>query len=218
MTESAKDDARPMRLGGMALQNGLLVHGPTSWAAAVRTRDGSLRVEGGRKPSIGTRFDRIPLARGVLKMGEMLALLPVVRRRLPEARLPFEQPAMLVASVATAAASAGARRSTRLSPAATEAVVASLAALPALLLLRSGRVAHYHGAEHKVIGAYESGDDAASASKEHERCGSHLVGPLVGATAIANALVGRLPEGASGRPAPPRRSRPRASPSRSSAG
>ena len=26
----------PLRLGGMALRNGLLVHGPTSWAAAVR--------------------------------------------------------------------------------------------------------------------------------------------------------------------------------------
>ena len=26
-----------LRLGGMALRNGLLVHGPTHWAAAVRT-------------------------------------------------------------------------------------------------------------------------------------------------------------------------------------
>ena len=29
-----------LRLGGMALRNGLLVHGPTHWAAAVRTRGG----------------------------------------------------------------------------------------------------------------------------------------------------------------------------------
>ena len=27
-----------LRLGGMALRNGLLVHGPTHWAAAVRAR------------------------------------------------------------------------------------------------------------------------------------------------------------------------------------
>ena len=27
-----------LRLGGMALRNGLLVHGPTHWAAAVATR------------------------------------------------------------------------------------------------------------------------------------------------------------------------------------
>ena len=27
---------KPIRLGGMALRNGLLIHGPTHWAAAVR--------------------------------------------------------------------------------------------------------------------------------------------------------------------------------------
>ena len=31
-----------LRLGGMALRNGLLVHGPTHWAAAIRTRDGQI--------------------------------------------------------------------------------------------------------------------------------------------------------------------------------
>ena len=38
-----------IRLGGMALQNGVLVHGPTSWAVAVRTDDGELRVTSGKK-------------------------------------------------------------------------------------------------------------------------------------------------------------------------
>ena len=38
-----------VRLGGMALQNGVLVHGPTSWAVAVRTDDGELKVASGRK-------------------------------------------------------------------------------------------------------------------------------------------------------------------------
>ena len=33
-----------LRLGGMALRNGLLVHGPTHWAAAVRTKDGEIKV------------------------------------------------------------------------------------------------------------------------------------------------------------------------------
>ena len=33
-----------LRLGGMALRNGLLVHGPTHWAAAVRGSDGTLKV------------------------------------------------------------------------------------------------------------------------------------------------------------------------------
>ena len=42
----------PLRLGGMALRNGLLVHGPTSWAAAVRAPDGTLHAASGRKPEL----------------------------------------------------------------------------------------------------------------------------------------------------------------------
>ena len=42
MTEPDK-----LRLGGMALRNGLLVHGPTHWAAAVRTDDGEIKVASG---------------------------------------------------------------------------------------------------------------------------------------------------------------------------
>ena len=45
-----------LRLGGMALRNGLLVHGPTHWAAAVRD-DATARSRSppGRKPSLGGR-------------------------------------------------------------------------------------------------------------------------------------------------------------------
>src|SRR5436305_844202 len=39
-----ENSEEPIRLGGMALRNGLLIHGPTHWAAAVRDRDGSIRV------------------------------------------------------------------------------------------------------------------------------------------------------------------------------
>ena len=42
-----------LRLGGMALGNGLLVHGPTHWAAAIRTRDGEIRTASGPKPTGG---------------------------------------------------------------------------------------------------------------------------------------------------------------------
>ena len=35
-----------VRLGGMALANGVLVHGPRAWACAVRTADGELKVVG----------------------------------------------------------------------------------------------------------------------------------------------------------------------------
>ena len=44
----------PMRLGGMAMRNGLLVHGPTSWAAAARNATtGEIDVASGPKPDFG---------------------------------------------------------------------------------------------------------------------------------------------------------------------
>jgi uncharacterized protein YqhQ len=173
----------PLRLGGMALRNGLLVHGPTSWAAAVRAPDGSLHWASGRKPELPGAALRLPLVRGVARMGEMLALLPIVRRGLPQARLPFEDVRVVGAVVATSLATGGLRKS-RLSSGRAE-----------LVALRSSReLAGYHGAEHKAIGAYEHGGAAFDATKEHERCGTHLVGPLVAATAGANLIASRLPE------------------------
>ena len=61
---------------------------------------------------------------------------------------------------------------------------------PAVLALRGTELAAYHGAEHISIGRYEHGDGA---QKEHERCGGHLVGPLVATTAIGNVLANFAP-------------------------
>src|ERR1051326_428378 len=92
-----------IRLGGMALQNGVLVHGPTAWAAAVRTPSGELKVAAAKKRVLAGPFDR-PLLRGPARLVESLAVLPELRRRLPEARLPFERPVVLVAMVSSAVA------------------------------------------------------------------------------------------------------------------
>ncbi|MGC1852517.1 MAG: hypothetical protein WA687_08775, partial [Solirubrobacterales bacterium] len=80
-----------LRLGGMALRNGLLIHGPTHWAAAVRGKDGEVQVASERKPELAPKLaGRVPGLRGPLKLAEAMAVLPMVRRRLPAARLPFE--------------------------------------------------------------------------------------------------------------------------------
>ena len=62
---------------------------------------------------------------------------------------------------------------------------------PALLALRSGDLAAYHGVEHKAIAGYEEGADAADADKEHDRCGSHLVAPMLAAAAVGNVAFRR---------------------------
>ena len=76
MTAPVPEDK--LRLGGMALRNGLLVHGPTHWAAAVRTYDGELKVASGRKPDLGAKSaERIPGVRGVVKLAATRRLRPL---------------------------------------------------------------------------------------------------------------------------------------------
>jgi uncharacterized protein YqhQ len=177
-----------LRLGGMALQNGVLVHGPRTWGAAVRLPDGTIKTASGPKPRLAVG-DSVPLVRGALRLAEAFAVLPAMKRGLPEARLPFERPAVAVALVAASTGASLVRRSSLpLVPREAAVVMASLA--PALVALRGEELTAYHGAEHVSIGSYETGERA---SKEHDRCGSHLVGPLTIATALAGAAAELAP-------------------------
>lgn len=187
MTAPVPEDK--LRLGGMALRNGLLVHGPTHWAAAVRTDTGEVRVASGPKPDLGAKAAaRLPGVRGVAKLAEAMAVIPLVKRALPEARLPMQDVKTLGAM---GAAAVGGQAIRKAGPGlAREAAVALMSVAPALLALRNGDLAAYHGVEHKAIAAYEQDDDAADAAKEHDRCGSHLVAPLL-ASNLAGALIVR---------------------------
>jgi uncharacterized protein YqhQ len=177
-----------LRLGGMALRNGLLVHGPTHWAAAIRTRDGRVEVASGPKPELGARpAERVPGVRGVIKLAEAMAVIPLVKRALPEARLPMQDLRTLGAMGAAALGGHTIRLAGRRTPSAgREAAVALVSLAPALMALRSGDLAAYHGVEHKAIAAYEDDGDAADATKEHDRCGSHLVAPMLTMAALGN--------------------------------
>ena len=177
-----------LRLGGMALRNGLLVHGPTHWAAAIRTKDGELKVASGRKPTLGSRLERVPGVRGVVKLGEAFAVIPLVKRSLPEARLPM-QDARTIGAMAATAVAGRALRSSGPRTLARETGVALLSLAPALLALRQGDLASYHGVEHKAIAAYEQDGDTAEADKEHDRCGSNLVAPMLAATAAGSVAA-----------------------------
>lgn len=183
-----------LRLGGMALRNGLLIHGPTSWAAAARDSDGEIQLASGPKPVLAPSLaGRLPLLRGPLRLGEAFLLVPWVRMRLPAARLPFEDARVLAAMFVASGASRWLRggRST----ATRELALAALGLAPALVALGDRNLAAYHGVEHKAIGAYEAGsDDPATATKEHERCGSNLVAPMLVMSAAGQLIVDRLLE------------------------
>src|ERR671937_1668405 len=178
-----------LRLGGMALANGVLVHGPTAWACAIRTEDGALKVRSGRKRFRAAQLDR-PLLRGPARLVEAMAVIPEVRRALPEARLPFQRPGVMATMFASAFVVRLTRESQRLGPAAQEVVSALVSVAPAALALRGSELAAYHGAEHISIGTYEHGTPR---EKEHERCGSHMLGPLLASSAVGGALASRAP-------------------------
>lgn len=184
---------RRLRLGGMALRNGLLIHGPSAWAAAARTADGRIEVSSGTKPAFSRgRLGSAPLVREPLRLAEAFAVVPIARRGLPAARLPIEDPRVLALALATAAISSAIRRLGRASLA-REGALAMLGLVPAMAALRDRDLAAYHGVEHKAIGAYERGSfDPADAPKEHERCGSNLIAPLVVMSAAGQLIVERL--------------------------
>ena len=188
------DEDEVLRLGGMALRNGLLIHGPTSWAAAARDERGEIQVASGRKPALAPELAvRVPLLRGPLRLGEAFLLIPTVRLKLRAARLPFEDVRVIAAMLIASSASRALRR--RRTSAAGELIQAMLGLAPAMVALSDRDLAAYHGVEHKAIGAYEAGsDDPASATKEHERCGSNLVVPMLVLSAAGQLLLERTLE------------------------
>lgn len=193
MSESSPEP----HLGGMALANGLLVHGPTHWAAAIRTDDGDISVASGRKPRFSHgRAGSIPLVRGVLKMAEAVAVVPAARLGTPGSRLAMENPGVVMTMIGSAIMTAIARRSAR-SVVMQELVGAAAGLAPALVALRGSEAATWHAVEHKSIAAYEKGGArevvrASAHPKEHPRCGSNLVGPLIISTVLVNSAIRKV--------------------------
>ena len=170
----------------MALQNGVLVHGPTSWAAAVRDENGELHVASGKKPRFGDSVDT-PMLRGPLRLAEAFALLPMVRRALPQARFPFARPAVVGSIVASSLVARGLRRST-LSPGGRKS-------LPARF--RSCRQCSLFGDRASpsitALSMSPSGrENDARAPKEHPRCGSQLIAPMLASSLAANVAAAGL--------------------------
>jgi hypothetical protein len=149
-----------------------------------------VKVASGRKPTVGTALDRVPGLRGVARLAEAFAVIPLVKRALPQAKLPMQDVRTLGAMAGAAAAGQALRRSGPRTLA-REAGVALIGLAPALLALRQGDLASYHGVEHKAIAAYEQDGETADARKEHDRCGSNLVAPMLAATAAGSVAVRR---------------------------
>ncbi len=192
--------SRPtLQLAGMALLNGVLIIGPTHWAAAVRDSSGGITIASRRRVQAGV-LTSLPVIRGPLRLAEMLSVLPAVRVSLPAARLPMESPRVAAVMLAGNALSHAVRlrrgRGTIADPMVAAGTLATM-----LAVLHGSALSQYHGAEHKAIGGYEQGIPAAAAAKEHERCGTHLAVPMVVINLLshgaARAIIRRSPATAS---------------------
>jgi uncharacterized protein YqhQ len=180
-----------MQLGGMALRDGVLLQSDGHWAAAVRQTDGGVKVVSGSKIQLpaGEALRRVPVVRGLVRLGEALAVLPAVRSATGAPVLPQEDPRLLAATAASAAATLALRATGRGSPVLREVAAVGVSLAPVLFALRDSRISRYHGAEHKSVAAYETGGDPAAAEKEHARCGSNLIAPMVVTSLATNLLL-----------------------------
>lgn len=185
-----------LRLGGMALRNGLLIHGPTSWAAAARAADGTIEVASGPKPDFGgNRFASVPLLRGPLRLAEGFAVVPLARLKVRSARLPMEDPRVIGAGIVSSVAERLLRRGADGKPSPLrDGASLVLGLLPAAVSLSGSDLAYYHAVEHKAIAGYEQDADPADVPKEHHRCGSNLIVPMMVFSAAGQLIVERLLE------------------------
>ena len=191
--DTGKGKSDLLRLGGMALPNGLLIQGPTHWAAAVRDSKGEIQVASARRPRLAPHLvDRLPFLRGPVKMAEVMVVPPLVRLRLRASRLPFESWRTIAMIAMTTVSTRLLRRHVK-SPALRESAIHAVGVLPALAMFWEKELAAYHGAEHKVIAAYEQEiEDPASVPKEHDRCGSNLLPPITLFSVAGTVLTDRL--------------------------
>jgi uncharacterized protein YqhQ len=172
------------RLGGMARPNGVVIVSEHHWAFAGV--DGSL-VEG-RMPSPPEALQRIPLARGLVRLWASLA--PVFRRS-GVASSP-ERWLILAAVIAPAAlAVVGGPWST---------VAGAVLSVVLLVTILRGRALHLHGAEHRAIAAAEQRRLASTWSGEARpsrfspRCGTNFAALALPVTFLADRVLPFAPE------------------------
>lgn len=180
-------------MGGMALENGLLLHTVGYWAAAVREKDGSIAVASGAKPlrSLSRGGGGRPVLRGLARLADALLIMPLAKARLRSAILPIQSRPILGALVGSTLATSMVRRG-KGPTLGRELGVLVLGLTPVLMALKDSDLAAYHGAEHKSIGEFEravAGQSPAGATKEHERCGSNAVAPLALVTLLGSVVL-----------------------------
>src|SRR6266498_3603003 len=156
-------------VGGQAVLEGVMMRGPSNWAVAVRKPDGEIAHvhQPIRSPMARNRLFRLPVVRGVIALGEALAIA------IGFAVLLFKvSPALITDWI-------GIKRTGWF------VIVEGLIRVTIFVLYLSvisllpdlRRVFQYHAAEHKAINAYEAGEELEAERVQrfsliHPRCGT----------------------------------------------
>ena len=194
---------KPFFYGGQAVIEGVMMMGPNGYAVSVRRPDGSIATRKEKQHSVKEKFPFLkwPVIRGFVNLIEMLVLgmstITWSANQSGEEEEELSAKEMALAIVIALVAVIGlflvlpTWLGTWLRPqigdfgrSLLEGVVRIVIFLIYLLLIRRMddilRVFQYHGAEHKTINAYESGEEltpenVANYSTRHLRCGTSFV-------------------------------------------
>src|SRR5918997_1304042 len=174
-------------IGGQAVLEGVMMRGPSNWSLAVRKPDGEIAQLNHEINSVMARHRvfRLPIIRGVIALGESLAigfalLLFKVTPALITSWLPIETTGVFVVVEGLI----------RVSIFIFYLVLISF--LPDLK-----RVFQYHAAEHKAINAYEAGEELEPERVQrfsliHPRCGTAFLLWVMVIAIFVFAFFGRL--------------------------
>jgi len=206
-------------MGGQAVVEGVMMRGEHSWAVAVRTPEGDIEIDVNDAPRWAERYSKIPLLRGVMALGESLALGFKALTWSANRQMPEEEQISSRAMGWTIGISLALFTTIFiLTPAFAANGLGDLLDLDGFWFhvaegaLRLGiflgyllligaipdikRVFQYHGAEHKAIAAYENDAEltpeaAQRFSTEHVRCGTNFLLTVMVVTIIVYSFVGR---------------------------
>jgi uncharacterized protein YqhQ len=193
-TGDAVSPAPVLRVGGMAFANGVLMRSGRSWAWA---RDDGTVLHGTAASLLdGRPWLRLPVLRSAVSFIEMTAL-SLRLHRLNGGRRTTRLIVCLVVCILASVALSSAIHALIPSEMLGGVLLQVLGILLALTVLQLGmgtEVWRYHGAEHKVVNAYEARADLRDAgavqahSRIHDRCGTNLVAIVFALTLLCLPL------------------------------
>ena len=172
------------RLGGMARPDGVAIVSERYWAFAGR--DGSLRE--GTMPALPEWLHRVPLLRGLARLG--LSLAPLFRRSGIAGRR--ERPLLVLALLAPFLLF--------VLPGGLRTPVGLTATIALALWMLRGRTLRLHGAEHRAIAAVEerrlleTWSGSAHPTRFSRRCGTNFAALAMPVTWLADRFWPLAPE------------------------